>query len=110
MQADAPLPDEHAVPAPLDDVSDVDSHNVSEIAENDDHGEEVQQGSNDDGEDLMENISGYAPSSRADLILYSINGFLSESVADIQSLQERLACDLQTVSLPCWTGNKGQAH
>ena len=57
MQADEPLPDENVIPPPLDDVSDVDSHNLSEIADQDD-GEEVQQGSEDEGEDLMDNLSG----------------------------------------------------
>ena len=57
MQADEPLPDEHAVPPPLDDASDVDSHNLSEIADRDD-GEVVNQGSEDEGEDLLENMAG----------------------------------------------------
>ena len=42
------------MPPPLEEGSDVDSHNVSDI----DNGEEVQQGSDDEGEDLMANMEG----------------------------------------------------
>ena len=56
LQADAPLPDENAVPPPLDAASDVDSHDLSEIADMDDA--ERRDGSDEEGEDLMENMSG----------------------------------------------------
>lgn len=56
MQDDAPQPDENAVPPPLDAVSDVDSHDLSEIADLEDA--EGHQGSDDEGEDLMDNLSG----------------------------------------------------
>jgi hypothetical protein len=62
LQDDAPHPDENAVPPPLDAVSDVDSHDLSEIADLDD-AEGHQAGSDDEGEDLMDNLSGYAPPS-----------------------------------------------
>jgi hypothetical protein len=62
LQADAPHPDENAVPPPLDAVSDVDSHDLSEIADLDDV-EGHQAGSDDEGEDLMDNLSGSAPPS-----------------------------------------------
>lgn len=42
-----------------DQGSDVDSHNLSEIAD-DDRGEVEQPGSEDEGEDLMDNLSGCA--------------------------------------------------
>ena len=57
MQDGAPQPDENAVPPPLDAVSDVDSHDLSEIADLDDANGQ-QAGSDDEGEDLMDNISG----------------------------------------------------
>lgn len=53
-----PLPDENAVPSPDDAASDVDSHALSEIADLDDAVQE--QGSDDEGEDLLENMSGWA--------------------------------------------------
>ena len=55
MQEDDQYPDENAVPAPLDDQSEVDSRNLTDMEED---GDEVQQGSDDEGEDLMDNLSG----------------------------------------------------
>lgn len=57
VQADEPLPDENIVPPPLDDASDVDSHDLSEIADMEDNAA-AREGSDEEGEDLMENMSG----------------------------------------------------
>ncbi len=58
LQDGAPQPDENAIPPPLDDAaSDVDSHALSEIADMEDVNEQ-QAGSDDEGEDLMDNMSG----------------------------------------------------
>ena len=57
LQDGAPQPDENAVPPPLDAVSDVDSHDLSEIADLEDANGQ-QAGSDDEGEDLMDNMSG----------------------------------------------------
>lgn len=63
LQADEPLPNENVVPPP-DEESDVESRINSDNDDRDDERASRGHSSEDDGEDLMDNLSGSAASLR----------------------------------------------